>query len=65
MAKAIITLSDNEDGTLGVVLEYDPPVQRDDAGTIAQRVAMSIVEEITENAEEITHMSITGSKGEN
>lgn len=63
MAKATITLTDNPDGTLGVVLEYDPPVHRDEAGTVAQRVAMSIVEDITENADEITHMSIT--KGDN
>ena len=46
MAKAVITIIDKEDGSIGVTIEFTPSVKRDSDGTLAQRAALIALEAI-------------------
>ncbi|WP_027176475.1 hypothetical protein [Desulfovibrio aminophilus] len=44
MAKVTVTFQDNEDGgAVDVRVVFDPPVQREDEGTLAQQMAVVTV----------------------
>jgi hypothetical protein len=42
LAKATITLTDLSDGNICLSVEYDPPVEDDDEGTLAQQAAAAM-----------------------
>ncbi|HEY1048245.1 MAG TPA: hypothetical protein VGE39_00765 [Prosthecobacter sp.] len=48
--RAIVTFTDNEDGTLGMVIEFKPAVKGDTPMTIALDMAMRVARFVKEQA---------------
>lgn len=48
MAQATIKITDNEDGTLNVNLDFEPAMDTEEEPTLAQSMAMALVSGINE-----------------
>lgn len=51
MAKAIVTITDSDDGAVLLSVAFDPPVGPDEDGTAAQQLAAYLVEGIVTAAD--------------
>lgn len=60
MAKATITLEDNDDGSVSCRVEFDPAVKTAENGTPAQNHAMALLERSTQIATVVDEPLIDG-----